>query len=203
MQVNPESRALDGITTFLMFVALNLLYLATCLPVITIGVATSALYEVTLRYSEEESGNLLRDYFTALRRNFLPATAVYLTFGVPVALLGFGAAFWAAYDSPVSWAAAVVAGLAAAYLALSLIWGLALVARYTNAFSQTLRNALLLPGAELLRSLGIAVIPVTMVGLTAVIPGFVWIMLTIGFSVGAYLMAFLFRDAFRRHTPVS
>jgi len=66
MKVDPESPAVQGLTTFLAFVVLNLLYLMTCLPVVTIGVATSALYEVTFRYADEERGNLLRDYIAAL-----------------------------------------------------------------------------------------------------------------------------------------
>ena len=42
MKVDPESPPVQGLTTFLAFVVLNLLYLLTCLPVVTIGVATSA-----------------------------------------------------------------------------------------------------------------------------------------------------------------
>lgn len=201
MQVNPESRALDGISTLLTFIALNVIYLVTCIPILTIGVATSALYEVTMRFADDERGNLIRDYFSALRVNFLPATAVYLVLGVPVAVLGFGAAFWSAYDSPVSLAATILAAIAAVYLFISLQWGLAQVAGYTNSIGQTLKNSLLLTGAEMLRSLGILLIPVTMVGLTVIMPVFVWVLATIGFSVGSYLTAFLFRGAFARHSP--
>jgi len=85
MKVDPESPAVQGLTTFLAFVVLNLLYLMTCLPVVTIGVATSALYEVTFRYADEERGNLLRDYIAALRRNAAQATAVFAALGLPLA----------------------------------------------------------------------------------------------------------------------
>ena len=37
MQINPECRAVQGLTGFLTFVALNVAYLLTCVPVVTIG----------------------------------------------------------------------------------------------------------------------------------------------------------------------
>ncbi|MGO8609939.1 DUF624 domain-containing protein, partial [Rhizobium johnstonii] len=62
MQINPDGKAVGGLSTFLAFIALNLLYLVTCLPLVTIGAATSALYEVTIRYSDDESGRPVADF---------------------------------------------------------------------------------------------------------------------------------------------
>ena len=45
MQVDPLGRNVQGITALLSFIALNVIYLVTCLPIITIGVATSSLFE--------------------------------------------------------------------------------------------------------------------------------------------------------------
>jgi uncharacterized membrane protein YesL len=197
MKVDPESPPVQGLTTFLAFVVLNLLYLMTCLPVVTIGVATSALYEVTFRYADEERGNLLRDYIAALRRNAAQATAVFAALGLPLAALLFAAVFWSALGGALSVAATIIAVLAAAYLLAALLYGLALVASYRNSLRQTLKNALLLPGAEPLWTLGILLVPVTCVALLVAMPGFVYLIATIGFSVGAYASAFLFRRVFR------
>jgi hypothetical protein len=59
VRIDPDSRSVQGLTTFLHFVALNVLYIVACLPVVTAGAATAALYEVTLRYADEERGYLL------------------------------------------------------------------------------------------------------------------------------------------------
>ena len=71
--------------------------------------------------------------------------------------------------------------------------------RYQNGVRQTLKNALLLPAAEPVRTLGILIIPVTLVSLSILFPPFAFVLLTIGFSVGAYATAFLFRSVFARH----
>ncbi|MGC3994878.1 MAG: YesL family protein [Propionicimonas sp.] len=198
MQVNPDNRTFQGITTLLSFIALNVIYLLCCVPVVTIGVATSALYEVTFRYADEESGNLLKDYFVALKRNLVQASVVFLALAVPLALMVFAAVFWSSLNSTVSWAASALAGLAAAYLFAAILHGMALVASFHNTTRQTLKNAMLLPIVVPLRTLWIVLVPLTCFALMVVVPAFTFIVATLGFSVGAYGTAFLFRPVFRR-----
>ena len=62
MRVDPDSRSAQGLTTFLQFVALNVLYIVACVPVVTAGAATAALYEVALRYADEERGYLITGF---------------------------------------------------------------------------------------------------------------------------------------------
>lgn len=199
MQVDPYNRSVHGLTTLLAFIALNVMYILTCLPVITIGVATSALFEVTMRYADEERGDLIKGYVVALGRNLGQATAAFLALGLPAGLLAFAAVFWFSYDSTVSGAAAILAGLGSAYLFGALLWALALVAAFRNSLGQTLRNALLLPVTEALRTVGLVLVPWTLLALSIVAPGFVWLTLTLGLSLGAYGMAFLFRSGFARY----
>ncbi|WP_243230285.1 YesL family protein [Microbacterium sp. CIAB417] len=200
MRIDPESRSLQGMSSFLGFVALNVMYLVTCLPVVTIPAATSALYEVTIRYSDDESGRPVKDFFPAFGRNFVRATLLGLCLGVPFLLLAASAIFWASHPSVLAGAATVVATLAAVYLFAAFLFAMALTAVYAAPFRQTLKNALLLPAAEPVRMLGILLIPIALVCITIVFPLFGVILVTIGFSVGAYATAFLFRSVFARRS---
>ena len=60
---------------------------------------------------------------------------------------------------------------------------------------------MLLAAAEPVRTFGLLMIPVALVCISVLFPPFLVIMGTIGFSVGAYAAAFLFRSAFARHRP--
>ncbi len=198
MKFDPASRVLDGLNTFLAFIALNVVYLVCCLPLITIGVATSALYEVTMRYADEERGHLLLDFFLALKRNAVRATAVSLSLLAPCVALLFAGFFWVAHPSVIAGGAAVLTFIAAAYVFAAFLYGMALVAAFENTFRQTLKNALLLPAAEPIRTIAILIVPVVVVCLALLFPAFWAVVVTIGFSVGAYGTAFLFRNVFRR-----
>ncbi|UOE44234.1 DUF624 domain-containing protein [Agromyces larvae] len=199
MRIDPENRAIDGLSTFLAFVGLNLLFLLTCLPIVTIGAAVSALDEVTMRFADDERGRPFADYLPAFGRNFGRATLLALCLLVPAAALWFSGMFWLAYPEPLVTALAVIAFLACAYAVAAFLHAMALVAAYRNTFGRTLKNALLLPAAEPVRTLGIVLIPVTLVCLVVLFPPFIVIVATIGCSVGAYAGAFLFRAVHARH----
>lgn len=199
MQIDPNGKTVQGLTTFLAFVGLNLVYLVTCLPVVTIGAATSALYEVTIRYADDESGHPITDYFPAFGRNFRRASLASLCLLVPVLLLAYSVVFWWLNPGTLGGVAAVVSALGAIYLFIAWIYAMALVAWFDASLRQTLKNALLLPGAEPTRTLLIALIPVALVCITLLFRPFVFILLTVGFSVGAYVTAFAFRSVFARH----
>ena len=51
-------------------VLLNLLYIICCLPVFTIGAATSALYYQVMKMSKNEESYVFRGFFKAFRENF-------------------------------------------------------------------------------------------------------------------------------------
>lgn len=198
MKIDLEGRALQGLTSFATFVVLNLLYLLTCLPIITIGAATSSLYEVALRYADDERGNLLRDYVGTLPRNARRGTAVLLALGVPMLMLLFAARFWYTFGSALSLLGMLVAALAAIYLFAAMLHAFALVAAFKAGVRATLRNAVLMPGAEPLRTAGLVLLPVMTVLLSLVFPSMLVLVGTIGCSVGAYIGALLLRPVYRR-----
>lgn len=59
-------------------ITLNLLYIICCLPVFTIGAASSALYSQTLKMAKNEEGAIVRGFFGAFRENFKKATLCWL-----------------------------------------------------------------------------------------------------------------------------
>jgi uncharacterized membrane protein YesL len=200
MKIDPENRSIQGINGFLGFVALNVMYLVTCIPIVTIPAATSALYEVTIRYSDDESGRPVKDFFPAFAHNAGRATLLGLCLGVPMLLLAASAVFWGSHPSILAGSATVIAVCAAVYLFAALLYAMALTAVYTAPFRQTLKNALLLPPAEPVRTMAILLIPIALVAITIVVPLFGVILATVGCSVGAYASAFIFRAAFARRS---
>ena len=48
-------------------IILNVIYLVTCLPVVTIGAASTALYTVCFRLGTAREGSLVKGYFRAFR----------------------------------------------------------------------------------------------------------------------------------------
>lgn len=64
---------------------LNVVFLITCIPIVTIGAAWSSLYYVTLKMVRNEESYIVRSYFKSFKQNFKQSTLIWII----VLILGF------------------------------------------------------------------------------------------------------------------
>ena len=83
---NLESPVWRFIGKLVDMVLLTVIWAVLCLPVFTIGAATTALYYVTMKMAADVEGYIFHDFFHAFRSNFKQATGVWML------MLAFGAA---------------------------------------------------------------------------------------------------------------
>lgn len=132
--LNPEGKMMLFFTKLAYSAYLNVLWFICCLPVITAGASTAALFYVTLKVAKNEEGNLTRSFFRAFSQNFRKATVIWLillALGIILALDGYVLyhmrlenAFWAVTS-------AVFLVALAAY-AIILMYIFPLLARFEN-----------------------------------------------------------------------
>lgn len=67
---------------------LNILFLITCIPIITAGAAASALYSVMLKLVDDKESPVARMYFKAFSAYFKQATIIWLLLLLLGAILG-------------------------------------------------------------------------------------------------------------------
>ncbi len=68
-------------------IALNLLWMITCIPVITIGASTTALFYCTLKLHKDRDISAWKFFWKSFRSNFLQSTAIWVLILVAAALL--------------------------------------------------------------------------------------------------------------------
>lgn len=130
-------------------ICLNVMWLICCIPIITIGASTTALYTVMLRMVKNEEGYIFRGFLKAFKSNFKQSTLIWLI----LLLLGI---VWTV-DFRVAGFMPGMAGiiLSAIFLALGfillsvMIYIFPLTARYENGIKATFKNALILIVAKL------------------------------------------------------
>ncbi|MEK4870840.1 YesL family protein [Niallia sp. FSL W8-1348] len=57
---------------------LNALFLISCLPIVTIGSALTAMYSITIKMARNEDVSIIRGYVAALQKNFKQSTLIWL-----------------------------------------------------------------------------------------------------------------------------
>jgi uncharacterized membrane protein YesL len=197
MKYNPDGQLYKITTVFSQFILLNVLYLLFCLPVVTIGAATSALFEVTLRYADDERGELIAGFLRAFRANWKKATGAFVLLVLPIAALIYSGFFWFSGGTFLTSIIAVISFVSSGYFFLVLVYSLALFGRFENTFKQTIKNAFLLPLAEMVRSLGLLLIPITLFCLVVLFPLFKLLFALFGFAFAMYCSSFLLLAVFR------
>lgn len=192
--VNP---VFDFINTLCNYVVLNLLFLITCLPVITIGTALSSLYYVTLKEARGEYGYLVRTYLREFRKNLKSGTAAFAVLFFTGALLLFNVSFWFSMNSLLTSVIAAIMLIACIVWFLVFSYTFPLIGRFENTTKQTLHNAFCLMMSNVKYTLAILFMDAFVFFFCMFLPSFMKIfMLLLGFAFTACCQSFIFNKVF-------
>ena len=143
--IDPDRPLMDFITKMAYSAYLNILWLICCLPIVTIGASTTALFYVTLKMAEDRDDGLTGMFFRAFRQNFLPATKLWLVLlGAGAFLAMDGYIVWHIWSQSIFWTlVAALLIVAAIVYAVVLLYAFPLLARFENTTFGILKSALL------------------------------------------------------------
>lgn len=148
---NPDSGIMRSLSKFTDCICLSLLFFVSCIPIITIGTASTALYYTVHKVLRHDRGYMFRDYVTSFRENFKQTTPVWLAalvMGIVLALDLRIANFYAASVTYFSALSAVsFLGLVIWFAWISYLFPY--MARFENTRKQSMKNAALMVIAHL------------------------------------------------------
>lgn len=158
--LNPDNPVMQFITKIVYSVYLNILWFICCIPVVTAGAATTALYYVTLKMAKNEEGGITKSFFKAFKENFKQSTIVWLILLALGIVLGIdGYVLWHMRFENVFWTiiTAIFLVAAAAYL-IVVMYIFPLMARFENTIFAMFKNSLFIGMRFLLCTALVAVI---------------------------------------------
>lgn len=198
---NPDAFFWRWCSHILDLMVLSLLWFFCSLPIVTIGAASTALYDAALHGIRRGEPGVVRRFFATFRAEWKPATLATLLFGgllalvwLGYALMGLAFAESGADLAQVGLAAYAVLGL---FVLGYLSWLFALLARYEYSFGALCRTAWQFTLVHLPTTAGLAVSLATGIWLCTqfIIPLFFVP------AVQASLAARLAERAFAKHQP--
>ncbi|SER65915.1 YesL family protein [Lachnobacterium bovis] len=174
---------------------LNILWLVTSLPIVTIGPATAALYHVTLNMADDRSVCLTADYFKGFKENFKKGTALGLVLTGLGIILGIdGYVFLRMkFVNPI-WTLGFAAFIPISVLFLVVcIYAFPLQAMFDNTLKALLKNALLIGIRYLFCTISLVIIHVSIfyIAINYFTP-----LIFLGEGLCAFLSSYLLRPLF-------
>lgn len=204
---NPDSRIMIFLSRVADLVILNILWLVCCIPVVTIGASTTAMYHVVRHWQKDSVSSVVRDFFQSFKDDFKQATPVYLILLIPTVAVVMNAMLIFNPDNS-----------AAVPLYLLVIWFISalillfissfvypVMAFFSDTLFKTLRNAMVLALAHLPRTILISILNLLPVIILFVDLSFFlqssifWLL--IGGALVAYLNMSILKPVFKKLVP--
>lgn len=175
---------------------LNIVFVLTCLPIVTTGPALTALYSVTLKMVDGQEGYVVRGYFKAFKENFKQSVIPGMVLEIICFILFYDAAMLYKSEEAYANAGFFVTVLAILFVAMVCQYIFALMARYQNSLKNTLINAFLLAISKLPKTILMLLFEIFCVVLCYLtIFGYLYVCL-FGCAFCAYLQSIILKKIF-------
>lgn len=178
---------------------LNVLWIVTSLPVITLGASTTALYTVVYKMRKNEESYIARSYFKAFRENFRQGTALWLIILGSGGLLYFDMYITAITGIEGKEMLSIVFLIAAVLFLLVVPYVFPVLARFDTTVIQILKIATYLSLRHIYYTLPVLAIILVPVIIILSYLYFLPVFLIISVSGSAYLTAYFFQKIYTKY----
>ena len=198
---NMDSPFMDFMMKVADIVLINMIYVLCCLPIFTIGAATTGMYYSMLKLTEDRGSSSVKSFFHSFKDNFIQATAIWLIIILLGALLGIEYFVVQIYAGGMQKAIEIVMVIPAVVLLMLMTYVFAVLAKFDNTVGQTMKNAVLLAISNLPYTVIMLLLNVLPYAICIYSIRMLPISVMIGFAGVAYINSILFLKIFRKLIP--
>lgn len=140
---NTDGKMMRSFGKVIDIICLSFLFLVSCIPVVTVGAAATALYYTVNKVIKNDRGYIFREYVSAFKENFKKTTLVWLLVLLLSCVLGadmYILQAWGESGSKIGVLSIVVLVIGAFFAAWAL-YLFAYMARFENTIRQIMKNA--------------------------------------------------------------
>lgn len=202
---SPDGALYRWMSRFANLVFLNVLWIICCIPVITAGAATTAMYAVLLKMIKDEESYVVKGFFHAFTRNFKQATAIWLIVLLYAGILLTEVVFCIhAPNQNAKWLVLPITLFAFIGL-LTVTYVFPVLSFFDDSIKGTIKNAFLMAVGYLPNTIIIIIVNIMPLFLVWFFSGFLvlvtFVDLVVGFSFCAWLNAHRLRIIFEKNLP--
>ncbi|MFS6555220.1 DUF624 domain-containing protein, partial [Parabacteroides distasonis] len=184
---------------------LNIVFLITCIPIVTIGAAWTSLYYVALKMVRNEESYIVRSYFKSFKENVKQSTIMWLITVALILLLFFDYRILSVMEGTLAQAVQIGLTLVVVVLAMILTYLFPLQSKFYNTIKNTCKNALLmsirhLPQTLIMLAITVASVFITFLNNWTFSYGLLFWML-LGFATVALAKSWFFVRIFDKYIP--
>ncbi len=182
---------ISGLSRIFDVMFLAILTMICSLPIVTVGAAVSAMYDIMIKMVLDRDHGVFKPYFKAFAKNFKKGTLIWLICLVGIAFVGANyyllSLEFEGITQGVRSVVLILVFILTILLSFVLIYAFPLQARYENKVGTTLKNALFISIVQLPRSLGLLFANAVIIGLGIFVPDVIPMLVFVEFAVVGYI----------------
>lgn len=200
---NYDSAFMHGLSSLGDMLLLNFLFLLGCLPIITIGASTTAMYYVLFRIDRNEEGTIWNMFWRSYRENLRQGIIIEFLFIVVGIILYLDYRIVSTFQASIGMMWCILEIALLVVFSFGLLFVFPLLANFENSILQTIKNAFLISLLHPLHSIWMCVLSMLPVILFLTVPvlfletGIFWVML--GFSLFARICSKRMKQIFYKY----
>lgn len=180
-------------------ILLNIIFLFTCIPVITIGASISALHYVTLKKVKKEDGYVFQEYWKSFKENFKQATGLWLIYVLFLFFFLMDLSIFQMVSVPKI--LPILIGAVFFFVQIAAMYVFVLQCRFYNPIFATLKNGLLMS----ILNIGWTLLLLVIYAFPFVImfrwPFFIGVYILIGAAGPAFVASFIWKHVLKKYEP--
>lgn len=180
-------------------IVLNFIWLVCCLPIVTIGASTTAMYYVCIISIRQGDGYVVKRFFKAFKENFAKSTIVWICLLIFAAVFAFDMWFWYQIDSGISKAMLAISGAIMVVIVLVTEYIFPVLAKFEGDIKLAVRNSAAMAVGYLPYTIALLIVDIlfTMANIKSIAANVVSIF--VGFALITYVKSFLIYRVFMNH----
>ena len=187
---------------------INILFVITCIPIVTAGAAMTAMNSVFLKIINEREFSLFSDYFRAFKENFLKSTIVWVMALAVGFILYIDIFYWARFgleDGTYAYVMLVVSSIAALFLVMMLHTVFPLISRFDMSIREIITNTVMITAKDFLYGIEAVIFTVLIVGISIymILTGkllFMIYMVLICFGLNGLVQCYIYRRVLNKYS---
>lgn len=184
-------------------VILNLLFIISCLPIITIGTSITASYSVAMRMVKDEETYITREFIKRFKENFKTSTIVWSIMLIIGGVLGFD--FYMSklvLNESISKVLQLVFTVISIIYIFTLIYVFPIISKFENTIKNTIINSILISIQNLPYTVIMVILNLSPILLMSLFSSYwgqiIFFYIVIGFGIITYINSIFFEKIFNK-----
>ena len=199
MKFNINAPFWQFMNTLARFTALNVVYLLTMLPVVTIGTAQAAMYSTMFAYDEHDDIKLVHEYLRRFKRELKDGLINGILLFILIAVAIWGLACWAAYDSNIAYGPLILLVAVSVAILFLAEYLFPMQARFANPIGRQWKLAAMFPWRAFGCTMALVVVDLLALSLAYFVPFVRALMIIFGMSWLAYAKSLILLWGFKKY----